>query len=415
MTVLSELRMQPAARTTRKEWDAAIRPRLILTLAVMSTLLIGANLATPLYPLLGASLGLSYFGVTLAFASYVLVLVAGLLLVGHWSDYIGRRAALVVAGVVSLAGGLIFGTATDVGALMIGRALQGASVALATGASSAALRELLPHRPEWATRFTLLVSAGGVAAGPVIGGLLSLLPAPTLTPFLIHSAVLAGLLVPLCLLKARPAISLAEGRPLAMLRPRKPAVSHRARTQFWVASATGFLSFAAFGFCLSLAPSYFSDIAGTTWRPAIGLLAALALGASAVSQLTGIRGRYTAPAGLALMGTGIALIPVAGATGSLALLVAACLLAGFGQGMAFRVVFNEVAAAVEASEHARIISTVYVITYLGSALPVLGLGAAGALWGLGPSVAWFSGLITAACLFLAVLSLVRARRRSISA
>ena len=414
MTVLSELRMRPAP-TGRREWDPDRRPRLLLTLAIMTTLLVGANLATPLYPLLGERLGMNHFGVTIAFAAYVMVLIGGLLLVGHWSDFIGRRAALVLAGVVSLLGGVLFGTATGMGALIAGRALQGASVALATGASSAALRELLPHRPEWATRFTLLVSAGGVAAGPVIGGLLSLLPAPTLTPFLIHSAVLAGLLVPLCLLKARPAISLAEGRPLAMLRPRKPAVSHRARTQFWVASATGFLSFAAFGFCLSLAPSYFSDIAGTTWRPAIGLLAALALGASAVSQLTGIRGRYTAPAGLALMGTGIALIPVAGATGSLALLVAACLLAGFGQGMAFRVVFNEVAAAVEASEHARIISTVYVITYLGSALPVLGLGAAGALWGLGPSVAWFSGLITAACLFLAVLSLVRARRRSISA
>ena len=410
MTVLNELRMRPAT-VGRREWDAARRPRLLLTLAVMTTLLVGANLATPLYPLLGVRLGLTHFGVTVAFAAYVMVLIAGLLLVGHWSDFIGRRAALVLAGVVSLLGGVLFGTATSMGALIAGRALQGASVALATGASSAALRELLPHRPEWATRFTLMVSAGGVAAGPVIGGLLSLLPAPTMTPFLVHSAVLAALLVPLCMLKARPAISLAEGRPLAMLRPRKPAVSHRARTQFWIASTTGFLSFAAFGFCLSLAPTYFSGIAGTTWRPAIGLLAALALGASAVSQLTGIRGRFTAPVGLAAMGTGVALIPVAGAIDSLALLTVACLAAGFGQGMAFRVVFNEVAAAVEAAEHARIISTVYVITYLGSAFPVLGLGAAGGIWGLDASVAWFSGLIAAACLTLAVLSLRRARRR----
>lgn len=402
--------MQPA-RAGRREWDAARRVRLILTLAVMSTLLVGANLATPLYPLLGDSLGLTHFGISVAFAAYVLVLVAGLLLAGHWSDFIGRRAALVVAGVVSLAGGVLFGTATGMGALIAGRALQGASVALATGASSAALRELLPHRPEWATRFTLLVSAGGVAAGPVIGGLLSLLPAPTLTPFLIHALVLAALLVPLCLLKARPPIAVPPGRAVAVLRPRRLAVSRQARPQFWIASLTGFLSFAVFGFYLSLAPTYFAEIAGTDWRPAVGLLAALALAASAVSQLTGIRGRLVVPAGLALMGAGVALIPAAGALGSLPLLVLASLAAGFGQGMAFRVVFNDVATSVEPEAHAQIISTVYVITYLGSAFPVLGLGAAGAAFGLDASVAWFSAAIALCCAVLGVFTLVRASRR----
>lgn len=410
MTVLSELRMQPAP-AGRREWDAARRPRLLLTLAVMTMLLVGANIATPLYPLLGDRLGLTSFGVTVAFASYVIVLVAGLLLVGHWSDFIGRRAALVLAGVVSLVGGVLFGTATGMGALIVGRALQGASVALATGASSAALRELLPHRPEWATRFTLMVSAGGVAAGPVIGGLLSLLPAPTLTPFLIHSAVLAGLLIPLCRIKARPAIAAPPpGRALKALRPRRLAVSHRARAQFWMASVTGFLSFAVFGFYLSLAPTYFAGIAGTSSRPVIGLLAALALAASAVSQLTGIRGRWVVPGGLALMATGVALIPAAGALGSVPLLVVASLAAGFGQGMAFRAVFNDVAASVEAAQHAQIISTVYVITYLGSAIPVLGLGAAGAAWGLSVSVIWFAAAIAVSCMVLCAFALVRTVR-----
>ena len=410
--MLSELRMQPAP-AGRREWDAARRPRLLLTLAVMTTLLVGANLATPLYPLLGDRLGLSHFGVTLAFTAYVVVLVAGLLLVGHWSDFIGRRAALVLAGAVSLLGGILFGTATGMGALIAGRALQGASVALATGASSAALRELLPHRPEWATRFTLLVSAGGVAAGPVIGGVLSLLPAPTLTPFLIHSAVLAALLVPLCLLKARPAIAVpAPGRALKALRPRRLAVSRSARPQFWMASITGFLSFAVFGFYLSLAPTYFADIAGTSSRPVVGLLAAVALAASAVSQLTGVRGRWVVPGGLALMATGVALIPAAGALGSVALLIMASAAAGFGQGMAFRAVFNDVAASVEAAQHAQIISTVYVITYLGSAIPVLGLGAASAVWGLSASVTWFAAVIALGCAVLCVFALIRVARRS---
>ncbi|MCG2932172.1 hypothetical protein KZ301_26445, partial [Escherichia coli] len=74
---------------------------------------------------------------------------------------------------IGLAGTLVFGTADDLLGLCAGRGLQGASVALATGASAAALRELLPSKPEWASRFTLLASSGGVAVGPAIGSLVA--------------------------------------------------------------------------------------------------------------------------------------------------------------------------------------------------------------------------------------------------
>jgi len=225
MTVFSELRMRPAA-VTRWGWDASTTSRLAMAGVVIFTLLVGANLATPLYPLLQVRLGISSLGITVAFAAYVLALVATLMLAGHWSDHIGRRAALLLAVLTGLAGGLVFANADSLAGLCGGRALQGVAVALATGASSAALRELLPERPEWASRFTLLASAGGVAAGPAIGGILSLLPGATTTPYLIHSILLAALLVPLYLLRARPAIKPAAGpRPLKALAPRRPTVS----------------------------------------------------------------------------------------------------------------------------------------------------------------------------------------------
>ncbi|HEY8752945.1 MAG TPA: MFS transporter, partial [Arthrobacter sp.] len=94
MTVFSELRMRPAT-AGRQGWDASTTARLVMAGAVIFTLLVGANLATPLYPLLQANLSLSPLGVTSAFASYVLALVATLMLAGHWSDHIGRRAALI--------------------------------------------------------------------------------------------------------------------------------------------------------------------------------------------------------------------------------------------------------------------------------------------------------------------------------
>jgi MFS family permease len=379
---------------------------------VIFTLLVGANLATPLYPLLQVRLGISSLGITVAFSAYVLALVATLMLAGHWSDHIGRRAALLLAVLTGLAGGLLFANADSLAGLCGGRALQGVAVALATGASSAALRELLPERPEWASRFTLLASAGGVAAGPAIGGILSLLPGATTTPYLIQSLVLAALLIPLYLLRARPAIKPAAGpRPLKALAPRRPTVSREARGAFWLAAAVGFLSFAVFGFCLSLAPSYFAKILGTDSRPLIGLLAGLTLGASALSQLIAVRSRFAVPAGLAVLGGAVALLAAAAAAGNPWLLVAASLAAGAGQGVAFRTVFNDVAGKVEASRHAQIVSTVYVITYLGSAVPVVGLGLATAAYGLDAAVAGFETACACAAGLLAAVTWRRSLRR----
>jgi MFS family permease len=414
MTVFSELRMRPAPAAASAGWDASTTARLVMAGAVIFTLLVGANLATPLYPLLQAELGLSTLGVTAAFASYVVSLVATLMLAGHWSDHIGRRAALILAVVIGLAGGWLFAEAQTLAALCAGRALQGAAVALATGASAAALRELLPSRPEWASRFTLLASSGGVAAGPVIGGLLSLLPGATTAPYYVHSLVLAGLLVPLYLLRARPAIKPpTPSRPLMALAPRRPSVSREARGAFWLAAAVGFLSFAVFGFCLSLAPGYFAQVLQTDSRPLVGVLAGLTLGSSALSQLLTVRGRYVVPAGLAILGVSVILLGAAGAWHSPVLLVAAGITAGLGQGVAFRTVFNEVAARVEASRHAQIVSTVYVITYLGSAVPVLGLGWAAGVLGLPAAVAGFVALCGGAALILSAvtfrLALIRNR------
>ncbi|MGO4471713.1 MFS transporter [Arthrobacter sp. M-10] len=411
MTVFSELRMRQAT-AGRWGWDASTTARLVLAGAVMFTLLVGANLASPLYPLLQSELGITSLGVTIAFASYVLALVAVLMLAGHWSDHIGRRAALVLAVLVGLVGGLVFANADNLLMLSAGRMLQGIAVGLATGASSAALRELLPSRPEWASRFTLLSSSGGVAAGPAIGGLLSLLPGATSTPFFIHAAVLLLLLVPLWLLKARPAIRPAEGpRPYMALAPRRPSVSREARGAFWLASSVGFLSFAVFGFCLSLAPGYFAVVVHADSRPMTGLLAGLTLAASALSQLLTVRGRFAVPAGLMVLGISIVLVGAAASLSSPILLVAASLSAGVGQGIAFRLVFNDVASKVEASRHAQIISTVYVITYLGSAVPVIGLGLAASVIGLGAAASSFTVVFGLAATVLAAASLRRVLRR----
>lgn len=409
MTVISELRMRPAAREWG--WEASTTARLVLSGVVIFVLLVGANLATPLYPSLQAELALGPFGTTVAFSSYVIALVATLVLAGHWSDHIGRRAALVVSVVVGLAGTAVFGLAQNLLMLCGGRVLQGVSIALATGASAAALRELLPTRPEWASRFTLLSSSGGVAAGPAIGGLLALLPGGRTAPFIVQMVVLALLLVPLWLIKARPAIMRAEhGFDHRALAPRRLGVPAQARGAFWLAALVGFLSFAIFGFQLSLAPGFFAQGMHLSSLPLVGVLAGLSLGASALSQLTGFSGKATVPVGLAVLGLSMLLTAWASNTSALWLLVVASVAAGFGQGLSFRTVFNRAAMAVSPDQHAQMVSTVYVVTYLGSAVPVLGLGLAAAVWGMTTAVTAFAILAAVAAFLLALASLRGPRR-----
>lgn len=404
MTVFSELAMRPQADVSAlRGWNPSIPTRLVITIFATALLLVGANLATPLYPLLQQRLGLGPFAVTLTFSSYVIALMMGLVLFGHWSDHLGRRAALVLAVTAGLGGEIVFATADGLGALMVGRCLQGVGVALAIGASGAALRELLPQHPRWASRFMLLASTGGVALGPIIGGFLAAYGEPTRTPFMVHAMLMVLMLIPLCLLRARPAMAPTPGK-FSVLKPQKPRLSQTVRSQFWVAAFVGFLSFALFGFCLSLGPGYFAQMTGVHSALGTGTLAALVLLGSAGIQLLAPARAAALPAALIVMAVCAVLVAVSAESGILWLLSLAMLGAGCAQGIAFQSAFHQLSASLPARESARVFSSVYVVTYLGSAVPVVGLGILTGVVGISVAAALFIAVVAVGCLVLAVVA-----------
>lgn len=410
MSVISELRMQPAHHRTLS-WNPGLTARLVITVAVSFLLLVGANLATPLYPMLQAELQLGAMGTTIAFASYVCSLMFFLSTVGHWSDHIGRRAALVIAVIISFAGTLVFGSASSLLELCLGRGLQGAGVSLATGASAAALRELLPAKPEWASRFTLLASSGGVAFGPILGGLLAELPGGRHTVFVLQAVLLLLVLIPLGTLQARPAIAMAErGQRSKALAPRRLGVPSSARSQFWLAALVGFLSFAIFGFVLSLAPGYFAQAFGLHSLLVIGLIAGLPLGVSALSQVVVRGGRILLPIGLALMAVSTVLLALSAEYQRFGLALLALAVLGLGQGIGFRTAFAMAVDAVSGKQHAQTVSTIYLVTYLGSAVPVIVLGWAVGVFGQELSILVFSIACAVLAMALGLWSVARMRK-----
>lgn len=136
-----------------------------------------ATVPTPLYGLYQARNGFAEFTVTLAFGAYAVGVVVGLLLVGHVSDRIGRRQALLggVALEVACAGMFMF--LADTGSLLFLRFLSGLGVAAFSTTAAAALPELHARwRPQGdpavAHAAANVGNLGGLAVGPAVAGVL---------------------------------------------------------------------------------------------------------------------------------------------------------------------------------------------------------------------------------------------------
>jgi MFS family permease len=117
--------------------------------------------------------------------------------------------------------------------------------------------------------------------------------------------------------------------------------------------------------------------------------------ASMVGQLSleAIPARTALPLGSAIMVLGSALIAVALAASSLALLVAGAVVAGLGVGMAFRSGLALVNDASPSSERAAVASSFFVVSYVAISLPIVGIGIAAEATNLRDAGIAFSGLI----------------------
>lgn len=76
------------------------------------------------------------------FATYSIVLLASLLVLGSASDFLGRRPVIIAAIVLNLVACVAFLAADNVGWLIAARALQGVAVGIGAGGLSAALSNL---------------------------------------------------------------------------------------------------------------------------------------------------------------------------------------------------------------------------------------------------------------------------------
>jgi MFS family permease len=353
----------------------------------------------PLYVLYQARDHFGALMVTIIFSVYALGVAASLFLVGHVSDWLGRRRILLIAVGVNMAAGLLFLGWPAVPGLIIGRVLSGISIGMLSATSTAYLSELhaaaRPGAPR--TRAEIVAAAaslGGLGLGPLVAGLLAQYAgAPLQVPYLVFEALMLAGCVAL-------AVTPETVRPLLTkrrYRPQRVTVPAASRATFYAASVAAAVAFAVFGLFTSLAPGF---IAGTLHDGSHALAGAatfIVFGAAALTQIATSRMalRRQLGIGLSLLVLGLILVTVAIWNPSLALLLTGGAVAGAGAGAVFKGSISTVLDIAPSETKGEALAGLFLAGYLGLAVPVLGLGLATQAFSARTALLGFSGVLAA--------------------
>ncbi|PPF38849.1 MFS transporter [Rathayibacter sp. AY1A3] len=374
------------------------------------TVMAFSTVPTPLYAIYQQRDGFPAFVVTVVFAAYAVGVVASLFLAGHVSDWLGRRRILLASILVEVLAAAVFLLWPDVPGLILARLLTGLGVGALTATATAHLSELRAvARPEegpgTSRAVSALVNMGGLALGPLVGGVFA---ATVREPLVVPYAVFLVLLVVLGIGVALVPETVERREVLPAYRPQRLAVPAASRGVFLSAAVGAFAGFAVFGLFTSLAPTFLAGRFGETSHLEAGAVSFGVFAAGAVAQLVSIRlssrtalrlAAVALTAGLLLVATGAVIVSVSA-------FIVGGVLAGAGVGLLFRLALGVAGSLATDETRGEVLAAVFLAAYLGLAVPVLAIGAALALL---PAVPVLLGFV-AVVLVLVLAAIARMRR-----
>jgi len=342
-----------------------------------------SSLPSTLYVLYQARDGFSTFMITVIFAVYAVGVVCSLFLVGHVSDWVGRRRMVLLAVLTNMISGGIFLAWPATPGLIVARLVSGISVGMLTATATAYLSELhKAARPGAPTTRSEIVSTaanlGGLGLGPLLSGLVAQYAGHALVlPYLVSEALMLVGAVALAL--APETVSRPARRPA--YHPQRVSVPAANRRTFLAAAAAAGVVFAMFGIFTSVAPSLLEGLLHDSSHAVAGVVSFAVFGASALAQILLGRSarRLQASAGLSALVVGLAMVTAAVWLPSFWLLLAGGIVAGAGAGATFRGMVATVIAITPPEVRGEGLAGLFVGAYAGMIIPVVGLGVA-TLW-----------------------------------
>ena len=361
-----------------------------------------SNSATPLYAHWQAEWGFDSGMLTVVFATYMVGLIAALVVAGRMADRFGRKAVLVPGLAAAVLSSLLFLGAQDVAWLLVARLLAGAAVGAAVTAGMAATVDLAPDRHKRTGSLIASVSmVFGAGLGPLLAG--GLAASGSHSPQHLVFGIVTGiealaLAVAIMLpLKRRTKGSTrsSSGRLLAW--PSAPQANRRELRWGIAAFAPGITSTS---FVLSLGPTVLHSV-GVSGTFIAGVVAcAMFLVATGVQfALARLTTRaHLALSSIAAIAAMIAMVLAVTAAPVVALVVIAALLAGAAQGLGQLAGLSLIATHVPAEKRAESNAVLNIGGYIPAGVLSVAVGYVADAFGLSTAVTLFGAVVTLAAL-----------------
>lgn len=337
-----------------------------------------ATVPTPLYPLYQTADDFPVPVITLIFAAFAVGVVFSLFLIGHISDWAGRRRMGIIALLVAACAAVVFLLWDSVPGLLVARFVDGVSVGTLTAAATAHLAELRARaRPAETAIIAASVAGaanlGGLALGPLIGGLFAeFLPAPLELP---HAVFLVLFIAAAFAFRAVPE-TVDTSRPRPSYRPQRLALPQGSRSAFAAAGIGAAASFALFALFTSLAPTFLHDTFHVSDHLIDGATVFAVFGAAATAQV--VLARVAQKTQLVLAVTcftaGVVSISAGAVIPALALFILGGIVSGAGAGIMFRSAIAGVDALAAPDRRGETLALLFLIAYGGLVVPVLVVG-----------------------------------------
>lgn len=361
-----------------------------------------SSAATPLYRLYQESMHLTPLMITLVFAVYAISLLAALLTVGGLSDYVGRRPLILGGLIINAVAMLLFSYASDVGDLILARAVQGLCVGASTTTLGAAILDSDRVRGPLLNSVSAFV---GLMVGALGAGLLVTF-APD--PFhLVYEVLFAITVLLIVLLWFMPETVSRKPGALASLRP-NVRVPVQSRAALMLVTPANVASWALGGFYLSLMPTIVAATMGVSapWVGGVVVAVLMLTAAISVGVLRQLAARRLLIIGTTSLSIGVVFSLLGIQQHSTVLLFVGTTIAGIGFGSSFAGILSALLPTAEAHQRAGLLATFYVISYLAFSLPALAAGVSVPFVGLAV-VAYVYGAVV---IMLAIISLVATLR-----
>lgn len=365
--------------------------------AAFLTTMAFSTIPTPLYAIYQQRDGFPTYVITVIFASYAVGVMASLYLAGHVSDWLGRRRVALLAVLAEALSAVIFLVWPAVPGLLLARFICGVGVGVLTATATAHLSELRKiarpdEDPARSALIASMVNLGGLAFGPLVGGLLATyVDAPLQRPYEVFMVLL--LVSALGIAMVPETVERLEERPA--YRPQRVAVPSSVRPLFFASAIGAFAAFAIFGLFTSLAPTFLAGVLHHTSRLLAGVVTFAVFIAGATSQVVFVR--LSRPAqlrlGLIAMSIGLVAVAVGGLIPNLYFFVIGGVVAGAGVGLVFRGAVATAASLADPSSRGEVLAALFLIAYAGLAIPVLLIGLGIALLPAEVALLIFSTLI----------------------